>query len=129
MPRNDQGSCGSTTPRLPGDEGGINKHMRCPSQGFSGKYLDDLTGQLLTDTLVQEARAKELLYFHSKGVWVKRPNGMAREKAAKSAITARWVDVNKGDDMGANYRFRLAARQLKAHDKSGHSFFAPAPPL
>jgi len=41
----------------------------------------------------------------------------------------RWVDVNKGDDMVPNYRSRLVARQLKARDTSGQSFFAPAPPL
>ena len=37
--------------------------------------------------------------------------------------------VNKGDDLHPNYRSRVVARQLKAHDKSGESFFAPTPPL
>jgi hypothetical protein len=41
----------------------------------------------------------------------------------------RWVDVNKGDDVEANVRSRLVARQLKALDTSGTSYFAPAPPL
>ena len=115
--------------QVPDDEEQIAKAMRGPAQGYSGKHLDDLTGQVLKDSLVQEARAKELLYFHSKGVWVKRPKGMAREKTGRAAITVRWVDVNKGDDMVPNYRSRLVARQLKAQDKSGQSFFAPAPPL
>ena len=39
------------------------------------------------------------------------------------------MDVNKGDDDTPNYRSRLVARQLRAHDKSGESFFAPSPPL
>ena len=38
-----------------------------PEQGFSGKYRDDLTGQVLKDTLVQEARRKELEYFLKNG--------------------------------------------------------------
>ena len=54
--------------QVPDDEEEINKSMRGPAQGFSGKYLDDLTGQVLKDSLVQEARAKELLYLHSEGV-------------------------------------------------------------
>ena len=47
-------------------------------QGYFGKSRDDLTGQLLKDSLVDEARAKELLYFHSKGVWLKVPKSIAR---------------------------------------------------
>ena len=72
---------------------------------------------------------QEFAYFHPKGVWIKRPKATAREKTGRPPITVRWVDVNKGDDMVTNYRSRLVARQLKAHDKSGQSFFAPAPPL
>ena len=41
----------------------------------------------------------------------------------------RWVDVNKGDEQNPVYRSRLVARQLKAHDRSGETYFAPAPPL
>ena len=54
---------------------------------------------------------------------------MAREKTGRPAIPARRVDVNKGDDMFANSRSGLAARQLNAHDKGGQSFSAPPPPL
>ena len=75
--------------QVPDDEEEITKSLRGPAQGYSGKHLDDLTGQVLKDSLVQEARAKELLYFHSKDVWVKRPKGMAREKAGRPAITVR----------------------------------------
>jgi hypothetical protein len=115
--------------RVRDDDADVEAPIRGPAQGYSGKHFDDLTGRVLKDSLVQEALAKELLYFHSKGVWVKRPKGMARGKTGRSAITVRWVDVNKGDDMVPNYRSRLVARQLKAQDKSGQSFFAPAPPL
>ena len=100
-----------------------------PAQGYSGKFKDDLSGQVLKDELVNEARAKELLYFHSKGVWKKVSWETARAKTGRPPISVRWVDVNKGDEQAPNYRSRLVARQLKAHDKSGETYFALAPPL
>ena len=65
------------------DEEEIEQNLRGPAQGYSGKYHDDLTGQVLKDSLVQEARAKELLFFHSKGVWVKMPESAARAKTGR----------------------------------------------
>ena len=115
--------------QVPDDDDEVQKSMTGPAQGFSGKYSDDLTKQVLKDVLVEEARAKELAYFHSKGVWLKVPIGRARAATGRPPITVRWVDVNKGDEQNPNYRSRLVARQLKAHDKSGETYFAPAPPL
>ena len=100
-----------------------------PAPGYSCKCRDDLTGQLLKDALVEEARAKEFLYFHSKGVWLKVPRSVARAQTGRQPISVRWVDVNKGGGLHPDYRSRLVARQLKAHDKSGETYFAPAPPL
>ena len=39
-----------------------------PEQGYSRKYKDDITGQLLKDELVLKERRMELEYFNSKGV-------------------------------------------------------------
>ena len=39
--------------QVPDDDAEIAEQMASPSQGFSGKYRDDLTGQLLKDSLVQ----------------------------------------------------------------------------
>ena len=114
--------------QAPDDDAEIERHMRGPAQGFSGKCRDDLTGQVLRDVWVDAARATELAYFHSKNVWVKVPKHEARKATGKSAISVRWVDVNKGDDVNPNYRSILVARQIKALDHSGDSFFAPAPP-
>ena len=50
------------------DEEEIIKEIQGPAQGFSGKYRDDLTGQVLHDGMVFEARMKELEFFHSEGV-------------------------------------------------------------
>ena len=60
---------------------------------------------------------------------MKVPISEARSRTGRPPISVRWVDVNKGDDMVPNYRSRLAARQMKALDSSGASYFAPAPPL
>ena len=107
----------------------LEKTLRSPERGYSGKYRDDLTSQVLKDELVVQARMKELEYFREKGVWFKRPLGEARAKTGKGPISVRWVDVNKGDDVAPKYRSRLVARQLKATDTSGDTFFAPMPPL
>jgi len=95
----------------------------------SGKFRDDMTGQVLVDSLVYDARRRELEYFGSKGVWTKVPRKQAYDRTGKAPITVRWVDVNKGDDDSPRYRSRLVARQLKSRDKSGDSYFSPTPPL
>ena len=115
--------------QVPDDEEEIRSNVLGPEQGYSGRFKDDLTGQPLKDELVKLARAKELIYFHSKGVWVKVPKATARARTGHPPISVRWVDVNKGDEQNPNYRSRLVARQLKALDRSGQSYFAPAPPL
>ena len=49
------------------------------NDGYSGKYVDDMTKQVLKDELVLAARQFELEYFNSKGVWLKVPRSQARE--------------------------------------------------
>ncbi len=102
---------------------------RSPERGYSGKFRDDISGQVLRDDLVMEARRRELDYFTTKGVWIKKPRQEAYALTGRPPISTRWVDVNKGDDEDPKYRSRLVARQLKATDKSGQSYFAPTPPL
>ena len=48
------------------------KLLKGPEQGFTGKFVDDMSGQVLNDSFVAEARRKELEYVTSKGVWRKR---------------------------------------------------------
>ena len=50
------------------DEEEIKQHSYGPEQGFSGRFRGDLTGQVLRDDLVLQARMKELEFFHNKGV-------------------------------------------------------------
>ena len=65
---------------------------------------DALTGQVLDKDLVAAARKKELDYFLTKNVWLKRHRNEALQKTGKPPITVKWVDVNKGDDLNLNYR-------------------------
>ena len=86
-------------------DGEIGLHAVCdedkpfndPDSGYSGKYRDDMSGQVLKDCLVQEARLKELQYFNAKGVWRKCNFAEAFANSGRRPISVRWVDVNKGD--------------------------------
>ena len=114
--------------QLPVDENPKSQNAALYDKRFTGKHKDDMTGQVLRDDLVEAARALELAYFEEKGVWKKRLLAEVR-RSGKIPISVRWVDVNKGDDLNPRYRSRLVARQLKATDRSGTSYFAPTPPL
>jgi len=93
----------------------------------SGKYKDDVSGQILVDNLVHEAQRHELDYFESKNVWEMRPKEECLRVTGKRPITVRWVLTNKGDDDCPNYRARLVARQIR--HQGVESIFAPTPPL
>ena len=95
--------------QVPDDDEAVRRSMVGPAQGFSGKYRDDLSGHVLKDSLVEEARAKELQYFQSKGVWKKVKMATARARTGRPPISVRWVDINKGDELNVNYRSRLVA--------------------
>ena len=62
---------------------------KTPAEGYSGKYHDDLSGEVLNDALVQEARAQELRYFEAKGVWQKIVRADARRFTARRPVSVR----------------------------------------
>lgn len=107
----------------------VEKHMRGPAQGYSGEFKDDISGQVLEGSLVGATRATEFEFFQSKEVWRKVPKAQAKSETGRPPLSVSWVDVNNGDEVNPDYRSRLVARQLKARDTSGQSYFAPAPPL
>ena len=74
-------------------------HGQGPAQGFNGRCRDDLTGQVLKDSLAIEARMVELAFFQSKGVWVKQPLATAKQCTGRPPITVCWVDTNKGAEL------------------------------
>ncbi len=88
---------------------------------------DAITGQRLRADLVRAARREELEYFAMKRVWAKVPRREAMAKQGKPPISVKWIDVNKGDDEGPNYRSRLVAREIRRAWEA--SVFAPTPPL
>ena len=115
--------------QLPDEDSNAGKSKYGPDQGYSGRYRDDLTGQVLRDDLVRQARKKELEYFAYKNVWVKVPYQRAYDCTGKPPISVRWIDTKKGDEEEPNNRSRYVARQLKALDASAATCFAPSPPL
>ena len=99
------------------DEEEITRGCYGPAQGYSGKYRDDVTGQILKDELVEQARAVELDFFNKKGVWKNWQFSSSRQIIGKPPISVRWVDVNKRGDMVPNHRSRLVTQQLKARGR------------
>lgn len=65
-------------------------------------FRDSVTGRVLDPTLVRIARRKEMKYFKSKNVWIKKPVSEAYERMGKAPITVNWVDVIKGDGIELN---------------------------
>ena len=65
-------------------------------------YIDDTSGKLLNNTLVEKARAEETSVIREIGVWevVDRPRD-------KVVFGTRWVDINKGDEHKSFCRSRL----------------------
>ena len=71
LKRDDLTKSGCFGIQVPDDDADVQRELYGPAQGYSGRCRDDLTGQILRDDLVRSARAQELAYFHSKGVWAK----------------------------------------------------------
>ena len=88
---------------------------------------DEMSGKLLPQDLVQQARKEELDFFSKKGVWEIVPIRTAWDKTGRPPISVRWVDVNKGDETNHEIRSRLVAREM-SRTKSDE-FFAATPPL
>ena len=68
-----------------------------PKEKHPKGHKGHITKQPQLDGRVDAARAKELEYFGPKGVWTQRPKTEAFAKTGRQPISARWVDVNKGD--------------------------------
>ena len=84
-------------------------------------YIDDTSGKLLNNTLVEKARAEEISVIRELGVWevVDRPRD--------EVFGTRWVDINKGDEHKPFYRSRLVVQEYTR--QADWSFFTATPPL
>ena len=94
--------------------------------GRHERYVDDITGQPLSPELCKKARATDLDHFRDKEVWTLSKIDEALRRTRKPPIIARWVEVNKGDDLNPKTR-SLVAREIRL--KGAEAIFAPARPL
>ncbi len=88
---------------------------------------DALSGQVPDRDFIAAAGVEELDYFLTENVWLKRPRSEAHQKTGAPPITAKWVDVNKGDGLNPNYRGLFVAREIRL--PVGEAVFAPTLPL
>ena len=72
---------------------------------------DDLTELSLDPKGVLSARRQELDYIAQKKVCEVVPMEEARRDGWK-IIKSRWIDINKGDDIAAQYRSRLVGKEF-----------------
>ena len=75
--------------------------------------FDDVSNEPLDPKKVIAARAEELAYFESMGVYEYAPAAECARVTGKAPIGTRWIDVNKGDTQNPNYRSRLVAENIK----------------
>ena len=79
---------------------------------FKGGYevaWDDVTNAELLPELIKKAREVEMGYFAELGVYEYATKAQQQQTLGK-IIGVRWVDVNKGDSEGPEYRSRLLGR-------------------
>jgi hypothetical protein len=89
--------------------------------------LDDVHGGVLDIGKVREARAEEVVYMQSKGIWKEVPTQKCWDKTGKAPVTVKWVDTEK---LGGVVRSRLVARDFKPRgEKEREDLFAATPPL
>ena len=87
---------------------------------------DDLTGLSLDPKGVLKARRQELDYIDQKKVWDIVPREEAKQNGWK-IIKSRWIDINKGEDISAQYRSRLVGKEFA--DKRIDCLFAGTPAI
>ena len=73
-----------------------------------------------------EARKLEMDFFKRMKVYTK-VSKREMEAIGNKAVTTRWIDTNKGDDITPNYRARLVGREIKTDNTL--DLFAATPPL
>ena len=85
-------------------------------------HIDDTSGMLLNNTVVEKARPEEIAVVRELCVWevVDRPRG-------EVVLGTRWIDINKGDENKPFYRSRLVVQEWKR--QADWSFLTATPPL
>ena len=91
---------------------------------------DDVTGQKLDSKLVQVSRQDELDELVRLEVYDEVPTSQCYEHTGRAPISARWIDINKGDHIKRKYRSRFVAREIKSKygGDAREDLFAGTPP-
>ena len=92
-----------------------------PSDECGWDYIDDTSGKLLNNTLVEKAGAEEMSVIRELGVWE------VADRPRDVVFGTRWVDINKEDENKPFYRSRLVVQDYKR--QADWSFFTATPPL
>ena len=71
---------------------------------------DDVSGAALDPQKVKQARREEIEYVHKMSLHEKVPRKECVARTRRQPISARWIDINKGDATRPNYRSRLGQR-------------------
>ena len=87
---------------------------------------DDVSGAQLDPRGVQDARKEEVEYVRKMRLYDKVPITECRARTGKGLITARWIDISKGDAANPNYRSRLVAREINTHKIDDRFTAAPS---
>ena len=90
-------------------------------------YWDESTGEALPPKLVEAARWEEIEFMRRWQVWDEVPIAECLQRTGKRPISAKWVDVNKGDLAAPAVRSRLVAREIAHHRND--DYYAATPPL
>jgi hypothetical protein len=106
------------------DDGDWDEYIR----GILPQYaLDDVHGGVLDLEKVREARAEEVDFMQSRGIWREVPIEEAWSSTGRGPVSVKWVDTEK---LGGVVRSRLVARDFKTKgEKEREDLFAATPPL
>ena len=89
--------------------------------------IDDVSGTVLDEKMVREARRVELEHFERMGVYTRVTMAEAKKSGMGKFIQGRWLDINKGDKDRPDYRSRFVGKEFNTG--SNPEFFAATPPL
>ena len=93
-----------------------------PYDGCGWDCIDNTSGKLLNNTLVEKARAEEICVIRELGVWE-----VADRPRDEVVFGTRWFDINKRDETKPFHHSRLVVQEYKR--QADWSFFTATPPL
>ena len=93
-----------------------------PSDECGWDFIDNTSGKLLNNTLVEKARAEEISVIRELRVWE-----VVDRLCDEVVFCTLWVDSNRGDEHKPFYPSRLVLQEDKR--QADGSFFTATPPL